>query len=33
VREAVAEKLIGKSRYDSYLKLLTELEEAEKDLY
>ena len=33
VREAVAEQLIGVSRYDSYLKLLAELEEAEKDLY
>jgi ribosome biogenesis GTPase len=33
VRAAVAEKLIGPSRYDSYLKLLGELEEAEKDQY
>jgi ribosome biogenesis GTPase len=33
VRAAVAEKLIGPSRYDSYLKLLSELEEAEKDPY
>jgi ribosome biogenesis GTPase len=33
VREAVAEKLIGSSRYDSYLKLLGELEETEKDQY
>jgi ribosome biogenesis GTPase / thiamine phosphate phosphatase len=33
VRAAVAEQLIGASRYDSYLKLLGELEEAEKDPY
>ncbi|HSU93175.1 MAG TPA: ribosome small subunit-dependent GTPase A [Gemmatimonadaceae bacterium] len=33
VRAAVAEKLIGSSRYDSYLKLLGELEESEKDQY
>jgi ribosome biogenesis GTPase / thiamine phosphate phosphatase len=33
VREAVAEGLIGASRYDSYLKLLGELEESEKDQY
>jgi ribosome biogenesis GTPase len=33
VRAAVAEKLIGASRYDSYLKLLGELREAEKDPY
>jgi ribosome biogenesis GTPase len=33
VRAAVAEKLVGSSRYDSYLKLLGELEEAEKDSY
>ena len=33
VRDAVAEKLLGASRYDSYLKLLSELEESEKDPY
>jgi ribosome biogenesis GTPase len=33
VRDAVAAKLIGASRYDSYLKLLGELEEGEKDPY
>jgi ribosome biogenesis GTPase / thiamine phosphate phosphatase len=33
VRAAVAEGLIGASRYDSYLKLLGELEESEKDQY
>jgi ribosome biogenesis GTPase len=33
VRAAVVEGLIGASRYDSYLKLLGELEEAEKDPY
>jgi ribosome biogenesis GTPase / thiamine phosphate phosphatase len=33
VRAAVAEKLIGASRYDSYLKLLGELQEGEKDQY
>jgi ribosome biogenesis GTPase len=33
VCEAVTEQLIGASRYDSYLKLLAELEETEKDLY
>ncbi|HEY2898280.1 MAG TPA: ribosome small subunit-dependent GTPase A [Gemmatimonadaceae bacterium] len=33
VREAVAAKLIGASRYDSFLKLLSELELLEKDPY
>jgi len=33
VREAVASKTIGASRYDSYLKLLGELQEGEKELY
>jgi ribosome biogenesis GTPase / thiamine phosphate phosphatase len=33
VRAAVSEKLIGASRYDSYLRLLGELEEAEKNPY
>jgi hypothetical protein len=33
VREGVATKAIGASRYDSYLKLLGELQEGEKDPY
>ena len=33
VREGVAKGAIGASRYDSYLKLLGELEEAEKETY
>ena len=33
VREAVAAKSIGASRYDSYLKLLVELQEGEKNTY
>ena len=33
VRDAVSESLIGRARYESYLKLLDELEEAEKDIY
>jgi len=33
VRDAVAAKSIGPSRYDSYLKLLGELQEGEKDPY
>ena len=33
MRDAVAAGAIGASRYDSYLKLLGELEEGEKDAY
>jgi ribosome biogenesis GTPase len=33
VRDAVAARAIGASRYDSYLKLLAELEQGEKDEY
>jgi putative ribosome biogenesis GTPase RsgA len=33
VRDAVAKRAIGASRYDSYLKLLGELEEGEKETY
>ncbi|HEY2895505.1 MAG TPA: ribosome small subunit-dependent GTPase A [Gemmatimonadaceae bacterium] len=33
VRDAVARRAIGASRYDSYLKLLGELEEGEKEAY